>query len=111
MKPDMSLLSQFFDSKDMSALWMRLKADRQKSDLTVIEAWEALKKLKGTNKAKNDTLINFLTLPPGAWQERLLTVTEAPMWCRGVFGSPISVGAQIDAMQRQRAEGRRMCSA
>jgi len=77
-QPDFGLLNRFFDKGQISALWMRLKSERSKSDMSVSEAWEGLKNLKtGANKIKNDTLMNFLILPPDAWQERLLTVVES----------------------------------
>ena len=57
---------------------MRLKSARQKTSLTVVEAWEGLKQLKvGSQKVKNDTLLAFLTLPEGAWAERFLQVVES----------------------------------
>ena len=71
----MKLLGEFFDKNDMSALWMRLKQARKASTLSVAEAWESLKGLKGAAlQVKEGTLISFLTLPENAWQERFLEV-------------------------------------
>eukprot|EP00969_Alexandrium_andersonii_P002933 126351-Alexandrium_andersonii.AAC.1 len=58
----------------MSSLWQRLKLARQKSDMSISEAWDELQKL-GRNSGKGDqkmqVLMNFLLQPGDAWKNHL----------------------------------------
>ena len=77
-QPDKSLMQSFFDAKQMSALWGRLKAARQsagKDTMNIADAWNDLCKIKtGSQKAKNDVL--FLYIIKGDWQQKLLVMTN-----------------------------------
>ena len=57
---------------------MRLGQDRKKQ-VTVQAAWDGLKGLKGvkTTDIKDKCLIEYLVLPPGAWQEKFMVVTNS----------------------------------
>ena len=57
---------------------MRLGQDRKKQ-VTVQAAWDGLKGLKGVNSTdiKDKCLIDYLVLPPGAWQEKFMIVTNS----------------------------------
>ena len=71
-------MQSFFDAKQMSALWGRLKAARQsagKDTMNIADAWNDLCKIKtGSQKAKNDVL--FLYIIKGDWQQKLLVMTN-----------------------------------
>ena len=77
-QPDKSLMQSFFDAKQMSALWGRLKAARQsagKDTMNIADAWNDLCKIKtGSQKAKHDVL--FLYIIKGDWQQKLLVMTN-----------------------------------
>ncbi len=76
--PAMELLPEFFSRSDVSALWMRLGKERA-SNLTLQQAWDGLKNLKnvGQKALKDTALLDWLTLPPGAWQERFMTTVDS----------------------------------
>ena len=50
-KPSVEVLKQYFNAKQISALWMRLSVSRNKQELTVKKAWEGLCKLSTNSKA------------------------------------------------------------
>ena len=53
------------------ALWMLLKTSMGKSSMNVQLAWDGLNSMDvGANKIKNDTLMSFVVLPEGAWEEK-----------------------------------------
>ena len=74
--PIMNLLISFFKRNQIIALWNKLRRERKAADVSVREAWETLAGTGQTNVANQKTLIDFLVLPPGAWQNKLLDMSE-----------------------------------
>ena len=76
-KPDMDLFRKFFTPKQMSHLWVMLQRKRQKSDMSIKDAWQAICQLKGTkNEAKLGVLYDLLVRPGQQWQDRLVSYVD-----------------------------------
>ena len=74
--PDMDLLTRLFKRNQIIALWNKLRRERKSADISVKEAWGTLAGAGQTNVAKQNTLIDFLVLPPGAWHNKLVEMPE-----------------------------------
>lgn len=76
-KPNLELLKQHFTPAEMSALWMRLKKERQGANFSVQEAWDTICSMKvGSREHKNATMIDFLMLPRQQWHTSMLKTAE-----------------------------------
>ena len=75
--PDLKILPKFFDAKQIRCLWMRMASARSSSPLTVQKAWEELKGMTNVQQRQRETLVDYLVLPPGIWQQKLLEVTDS----------------------------------
>ena len=73
--PD-GLAHSFFKRNQIIALWNKLRRERKAADVSVRDAWETLAGTRQTNLANQKMLIDFLVLPPGAWQKTLLDISE-----------------------------------
>ena len=74
MVPDMELLRKHFGDS-VRTLWMRLKEERGKKDMSVREAWEGICSLKTAMSEKRKIRWSCLAGEPDEWVNRMLTVT------------------------------------
>ena len=74
---DLKILPKFFTAGQIRCLWMRMSSARQTSPLTVQTAWDQLKGMQQVQTKQRKILMDFLVLPPGVWQQKLLEVTDS----------------------------------
>ena len=78
-EPSRQLISEHFTKEELNVVWKRIQALINKKDVTVREAWGALKDMgkQRTTGEKQKTLANYMLDPSGdSLAEHLITVFE-----------------------------------